>query len=159
MNNGQFFSRCILSWNLTFCFIVMLMADLLTDPTERFLLYFRRQYWTCWSCRLHMEHGRDRILTSSCVDMCEWRRSAHRLLPFCIMQGKTERSLHAYNTSGVWRARYTYREKASKKYILGVEWFTGHFCSTVAHIAPMKPSVRSKQLGSVTQPCWHSFPI
>ena len=48
--------------------------------------------------------------------------------PLCIVRGKTERVLRAYNTSeGVFKARYTFQEKAWMEDVLGEIWFKDQF--------------------------------
>ena len=112
---------------------------------------------------MYLEYGRNRVSTSTCsykssgrqrVQECSRKGSNTResvsvlvcvnaagqeIPPFCIMRGKTERSLHVYNTSeGVFGARYTYQEKAWMEDVLGVEWFKDHF---LKHCGPHRPQL------------------
>ena len=69
--------------------------------------------------------GNNREIVSVLVSV---NAAGHHMPPFCIVKGKTERSLFAYNTpNGVLGAKYTYQARAWMEDILGVEWFRNHF--------------------------------
>ena len=57
--------------------------------------------------------------------------------PLCIVKGKTQKSLQAYNvTRGPEGAKYTYQSRAWMEDVLGEIWFKEHF---LRHCGPERP--------------------